>query len=113
MSRHGFTGIWKLNPDKSGFLPNTKSQILMIETDGIDISIQEELINDRDERLDIEVKGRLDGMDNTVTGTPFADTVAYRLIDSHTIEGIAKKNAIICVKETAVLSEDNAVVSVT
>ncbi len=113
MSKHGFTRIWKLNPEKSDFLPNTKSQVLTIETDGIDISIQEELVNDRDEHLFISVKGRLDGSDSPVTGTMFADTVAYRMLDNHTIEGIAKKNGSVCVKETAVLSEDEATVHVT
>ncbi|NLD39346.1 MAG: hypothetical protein GX654_21020 [Desulfatiglans sp.] len=113
MEKHGFSGIWKLNPDKSGFLPNTKNQILTINTDGIDISISEELVNDRGEHLFISVNGRLDGSDSPVTGTMFADTVAYRLVDNHTIEGIAKKNGRICVKETAVLSEDENIVNVT
>jgi hypothetical protein len=113
MSKHVFTGMWKLNPDKSGFLPNTKSQILTINTDGIDISISEELVNDRDEHLFISVKGKLDGSDSPVTGTTFADTVAYRMLDNHTIEGIAKKNNSICVKETAVLYEGKDTVHVT
>jgi hypothetical protein len=113
MKKHRFSGIWKLNPEKSGFIPNTNSQVLTIDTDGIDISISEELINDRDEHLIISVKGRLDGMDNLVTGTTFADTVAYRMLDNRTIEGIAKKNGHICVKETAVLSEDEDTVHVT
>ncbi|MBN1905131.1 MAG: hypothetical protein JW927_08545 [Deltaproteobacteria bacterium] len=112
MEKHGFSGIWKLNSDKSGFLPNTKSQVLTIDTDGIDISIQEELVNDRDEHLFISVKGMLDGSDNPVTGTMFADTVTYRMLDNHTIEGIAKKNSCVCVKETAVLSEDEDTVDV-
>jgi hypothetical protein len=112
MERHGFSVIWKLNLAKSGILPNTQNQVLTIETDGIDISIQEELVNDRDKHLKIEVKGRLDGSDCPVTGTMFADTVAYRMLDDHTIEGIAKKNGRVCVKETAVLSEDEDTVDV-
>jgi hypothetical protein len=35
------------------------------------------------------------------------------LLDSHTIEGIAKKDGRICVKETAVLSETEDIVRVT
>jgi hypothetical protein len=99
MEKHGFSGIWKLNPDKSGFLPNTKNQILTINTDGIDISISEELVNDRGEHLFISVNGRLDGSDSPVTGTMFADTVAYRLVDNHTSEGKRKEECRICSKK--------------
>jgi hypothetical protein len=53
------------------------------------------LVNDKDERLFIAVKGRLDGSDSPVTGTMLADTVAYRMLDNHTIEGIVKKNGLI------------------
>ena len=113
MSNNGFTGTWKLNLVKSENLPNTKSQILVIDTDGINISFKEKLINDMDEHLDIAVRGRLDGSDNPVTGTAFADTVSYRLLNDHTFEGIAKKNGRVCVKEKAVLSKDENTVYVT
>jgi hypothetical protein len=113
MSSKGFAGTWKLNPAKSDIPPVTKSQVLTIDTDGLNVSMREELVNDKDERLIIAVQGRLDGRDNPVSGTPFADTVAYRLLDSCTIEGIAKKNGRVCVKETAVLSEEGDVVRVT
>lgn len=113
MSHNGFAGTWKLNPAKSDIPPVTKSQILTIDTDGINFSMREELVNDKDERLVIAVQGRFDGRDNPVTGTPFADTVSYRLVNSHTIEGIAKKSGRICVRETAVLYEAEDVVRVT
>jgi hypothetical protein len=113
MSHRGFAGTWKLNPAKSDIPPVTKSQVLTIDTDGLNVSMREELVNDQDEHLIIAVQGRLDGRDNPVTGTPFADTVSYRLLDARTIEGIAKKNGRVCVKEIAVLSEDEDVVRVT
>jgi hypothetical protein len=57
----------------------------------------------KDEHLIIAVKGKFDRRDNPVTGTPFADTVSYLLLNAHTIEGIAKKDGRVIVKETAVL----------
>jgi hypothetical protein len=75
--------------------------------------MREELVNDKDERLVITVQGRFDGRDNPVTGTPFADTVSYRLLNPHTIEGVAKKNGRMCVKETAVLSAAEGIIRVT
>jgi len=113
MKPKGFAGIWKLNLALSDIPPVTKSQILTIDTDGVKVLMREELINDRDEHLVIAVQGMFDGRDNPVTGTPFADTVAYRLLNSHTIEGIAKKDGRICVKETAVLSDADDAVHVT
>ena len=113
MTYNSFAGIWKLNLIKSDIPPVTKSQIITIETDGVDIMMREELVNDKGEHLAIAVKGKLDGCDNPVIGTPYADTVSYRLLDSHTIEGIAKKDGQICVKEKAVLSETGDTVRVT
>ena len=75
--------------------------------------MREELINDKDELLIISLSGTFDGKDNIVEGTPFADTVSYRLLSPNSIEGIAKKDGRVCVKEEAVLSEDKNIVSVT
>ena len=111
--QNAFAGTWRLNLAASDVPPVTKAQILTIETDGVNVAMREELINDKDQHLLIAVEGKFDGRDNPVTGTPFADTVSYRLLDSHTIEGIAKKDGRICVKETAVLSETEDIVRVT
>ena len=54
----------------------------------------------------------MDGKDNKVEGTPFADTVSYRLLNPDTIEGVAKKDGRVCVKEEAVLSEDKNIVNI-
>jgi hypothetical protein len=113
MVQRGFAGTWKINLAKSDIPPVTKSQVLTIKTDGVNFAMHEELVNDKDEHLVIAVQGKFDGRDNPVTGTSFADTVSYRLLDSHTIEGIAKKDGRICVKETAVLSEAQDIVRVT
>lgn len=113
MSAKGFAGTWKLNVARSDLPPVTKSQVLVIETDGNAVTMREELANDRGETLIISVEGRFDGRDYPVTGTPFADTVAYRLLDPRTIEGVAKRDGRVCVRETAVLGEDGDTVHVT
>ncbi len=108
-----FAGTWKLNLAKSEIPPVTRSQVLTIDTDGVHVTMREELVNDKGDTLIIAVEGKFDGQDYPVKGTPFADTVSYRLLDPHTIEGIAKKNGRVCVKETAVVSQDGRVVRVT
>jgi len=113
MSILDFNGVWKLNLVKSDIPPITKNQILKIDTDGFNVVMREELINDKDEVLIISLSGTFDGRDNNVDGTPFADTVAYRILNPNTIEGIAKKEGQICVKEEVVLLEDRNTVNVT
>ena len=113
MSILDFNGVWKLNVAKSDIHPITKSQILTMETDGFNITMREELITDKNEVLIISLSGALDGRDNIVEGTPFADTVSYRLLSHNSIEGIAKKDGRICVKEEAVLSDDGNTLNVT
>jgi septin family protein len=75
--------------------------------------MREELINEKDEHLLISLAGTFDGKDNPISGTPFADTVSYQLISSNSIEGIAKKDGRICVKEEAILSDDKNTINVT
>jgi len=113
MKGEGFAGRWRLVREKSDIPPVTKSQTLEIETDGVRVAMRETLVNDKDEALTITVHGKFDGADYPVHGTPFADTVAYTLRDARTIEGVAKKNGVVVVKETAVLADDRMAVRVT
>lgn len=113
MSILDFNGIWKLNLAKSDIPPITKSQVRTIKTDGFNVTMTEELTNDKDELLSIALTGSFNGNENEVKGTPFADTVSFRLLNQNSIEGTAKKDGRICVKEEAVLLEDRNTVNVT
>jgi len=113
MTHRGFAGTWKLDLQRSDIPTVTRSQILVIETDGVLVTVREELVNDKGEALTISVEGKFDGKDYPVKGTPFADTVAYRLLDPQTIEGVAKKDGKVVVRETAVLSDAGDAVRVT
>ena len=113
MAHQGFAGIWRLNRQKSDMPSVTQSQVLEIKTDGVLVAMRETLANDRGETLTISVDGRFDGLDYPVTGTPFADTVSYRLRAPNMIEGVAKKGGVVVVQETAVLADDGMSVSVT
>ncbi len=112
MSILDFNGIWKLNLAKSDIPHITKSQVLTIETDGFNVTMTEELTNHNDELLIISLTGSFDGNENEVKGTPFADTVSFRLLNQNSIEGIANKDGRTCVKEEAVLLEDRNTVNV-
>ena len=44
-----FAGTWKLNLAKSEIPPVTRSQVLTINTDGLHVTMTEELMNDKGE----------------------------------------------------------------
>jgi hypothetical protein len=113
MVERGFAGTWQLNREQSDIPPVTKSQVLVIETDGMSMKMRETIVNDKSETVTILFNGKFDGHDYPVSGTPFADTVSFRLLSPNTIEGVAKKNGVVVVKETAVLSDDGKTVRVT
>ena len=113
MVGQGFAGTWQLNRAQSDIPPVTKSQVLVIKTDGVFVNMRETLVNDKGETLTISFNGKFDGHDYPVNGTSFADTVAYRLPAPNTIEGVAKKDGVVVVRETAVLSDDGQTVRVT
>jgi hypothetical protein len=102
-----FSGTWVLNLAKSKIPPPIqKSQTASVAVDGLDIDISMDIINNSGERLNISTKAKFDGRDYPVTGTPYADTVAYERVDRNTIKGIAKKDGKIVQRETLVVSAD-------
>jgi hypothetical protein len=100
MVEQGFAGTWQLNREQSDIPPVTKSQVVVLETDGVSVKMRETLVNDKGETVTISFNGKFDGHDYPVGGTPFADTVSYRLLAPDTIEGVAKKNGVVVVKES-------------
>lgn len=105
--------MWRLNKSRSNIPAITKSQILTIQLDGDSVTMHDEIVNDQDQTLVISLSGKLDGKDYPVSGTPFADTVSFQRTSPRVIEGIAKKDGQVRVRETAVLSESGESVCVT
>ena len=52
------------------------------------------------------MNARFDGKDYPVTGSPFADAVAYERIDSRTLKGTVKKAGKVVTSETVTISAD-------
>ena len=102
-----FTGTWTLNIAKSTLPPPLpRSQTGRIEVQGRRIHIREDVVNEDVKSLRIEADAKFDGKYYPVTGTPFADLVAYRRRNSRTITGKAKKDGKVVSEETVVLSPD-------
>ncbi len=102
-----FSGSWKLNPSRSKLPPPIpRSQTVRIKAGSRSIRIREEVVDEKGKRLTITVNARFDGKDYPVTGSPFADAVAYERIDSRTLKGTVKKAGKVVTSETATISAD-------
>jgi hypothetical protein len=102
-----FSGTWVLNLSKSRIPPPTpKSQIARVIVDSSGIEITEVLVGNSGERLNIHTKAKFDGKDYPITGTPYADTIAYQRQDSNTIKGVAKKAGKVIAHESVSVSPD-------
>jgi hypothetical protein len=100
-----FSGTWVLNHSKSKIPPPApKSQIACMVVDASNIEITEEIVGDSGQKMTIQVRAKFDGKDYPITGTPYADTVAYLRLDRNTIKGVAKKAGKVIAYEMAVIS---------
>ena len=107
-----FSGTWVLNLSKSNLPPPLpKSQIAHVVVDASGIRITEELVKGAGERMTISVNARFDGKDYPISGSPFADAVAYRRVDRNTIKGVGKKGGKVIMHETVVLSPDGKIMT--
>lgn len=102
-----FSGAWTLNLSKSKLPPPLPhSQIVHIKANREGVEIREEIVNEAGHRMRVTVRAKFDGKDYPVSGSPFADSVAYQRINSHTLKGVAKKAGKVVTTETATVSPD-------
>ena len=102
-----FTGIWKLNLQKSKISsPVPLNYTIRIEADEKNIRITQEGIGVKGESFRFKVSGGFDRKDYGVLDSPAIDTVRFDRPDSHTIFGRALKSGNEVAAGTAVLSKD-------
>jgi hypothetical protein len=102
-----FSGTWVLNLSKSQIPPPApKSQIARVIVDSSGIEITEELVGNSGKQLNIHTKAKFDGKDYPITGTPYADTIAYQRLNRNTIMGVAKMAGKVIAHETVSISPD-------
>ena len=102
------SGTWKMHPAKSTYSPGpaAKSITLKIESDGDNINYSSDGIDASGNPTHVEYTAKYDGKDYPVTGSPNADTVALKRVDSNTIQSIMKKDGQVVMTVTSVVSED-------
>jgi hypothetical protein len=109
-----FTGTWKINLAKSHLPPPMpRSLVTHIECDAAGLTVREEIVDADGRPMTVTGKAGFDGKDYPVTGTPFADTVSYQRVDSHTIKGTSKRGGKIVTHETVIVSLDGKTMTAT
>jgi hypothetical protein len=101
-----FTGTWKCNLQKSKFstaAPLAWTQYITATAD--DLSVREEISRDAGPPAIVSVKAKYDGNHYSVHGSPIAEVIAYTRNGSR-IEGTARKNGLVCLRETVTVSAD-------
>lgn len=86
-------GTWKLDVAKSKYDPGPapKSAVLKIEPFEQGEKLTSETVNADGTKTVVQYSANYDGKDYKLTGSPTADTVSLKRIDSHTTERTDKK----------------------
>ncbi len=69
--------------------------------------MEETIVRSDGSQTVVEVMANFDGADYPVTGSPAADTIAYRRASSNSISGTGKKNGVITLMETVTVAPEN------
>jgi len=108
-------GTWKYNAAKSKFDPGPayKSRNVKVEAagEGIKVAVEGVMADGKADAYSYTVN--YDGKDYPITGSAFADTIAYKKIDENTIEGTSKKGGQVVVSTTVVVAKDGKTMTVT
>jgi hypothetical protein len=103
-----FTGTWRFNLERSTLsTPPPQSWVHQIIATSDEVHVQETIVRSDGSQTVVEVMARFDGSDYPVTGSPSADTLAYRRVSSNSISGTGKKNGDITLMEMAIVAPGN------
>ncbi len=108
-------GTWKYNAAKSKFDPGPayKSRMVKVEAHGEGIKVAVDGVSGDGTKHAYSYTANYDGKDNPVTGSPAADTIAYKRIDDNTVEATTKKAGKVSANVKIVVSKDGKSMTVT
>jgi len=103
-----FTGAWRFNPQRSTLsTPPPQSWVQQIIATPDEVHVQETIVRSDGSQTVVEVMANFDGADYPVTGSPAADTIAYRRVSSNSISGTGRKNGVITLMETVTVAPES------
>jgi hypothetical protein len=108
-------GSWHLNVAKSKYSPGPapKSQTLKIEAVGKGEKVTSEIVSASGEKTLTEYTADFDGKPHPLKGSPTADMVALKRIDSYTTERVDSKGGKTVMTFHRVVSKDGKTMTVT
>lgn len=90
-----FAGSWKLNVAKSKLQqPAPESDTVRIETDGSNLRVEQEGIDDKGQPFKLTVEGGFDDSLYTIRGFTHADAITFRRPNARHILAEAKKSGV-------------------
>jgi hypothetical protein len=107
-------GSWHLNVAKSKYSPGPapKSQTLKIEASGKGEKVTSEIVSASGEKTVTEYTAEFDGKPHPLKGSPTADMVTLKRIDSHTTERVDSKGGKTVMTYHRVVSKDGKTMTV-
>lgn len=108
-------GTWELNVAKSKYSPGPapKSQALKVEAAGKGEKVTSEQVTADGTKLVVEYTAEYDGKPHPLKGSPTADTVTLKRIDTHTTERVDSKGGKTLSTLRRVVSKDGKTMTVT
>lgn len=109
-------GTWKYNEAKSKFDPGPapfKSRTVKVEAAGEGVKVSVDGVGADGKAQAYSYTANYDGKDYPITGSPLADSVAYKKIDDNTLEGTNKKGGQVVSTVSVVVAKDGKSMTVT
>lgn len=101
-------GTWKLDTERSRFSPGPppRSLTTRFEPSGDGVKWSSERVGPDGQRSIAQYTARYDGKDYPISGSPGADTISLRRVDSRTTERVNKRNGKVVSVETRRVAAD-------
>ena len=114
-SQESFYGMWKVDGSKSKYSPGPapKSNMKKYEPWKDGFKATQDMVTAKGDKVHVEVIGKVDGKDYPGTGSPDADTYAFKKLDSHTYEVTQKKDGKVTITAKMVIAPDGKSRSIT
>ena len=107
-SQEAFYGMWKVDTSKSKYSPGPapKSNMKKYEPWQDGFKATQDMVTAKGEKVHVEVIAKVDGKDYPGTGSPDADTYAFKKLDARTYEVTQKKDGKVTIVAKMVVAPD-------
>ena len=107
-TQEAFYGLWKVDVSKSKYSPGPapKSNMKKYEPWKDGFKATQDMVTAKGEKVHVEVIAKVDGKDYPGTGSPDADTYAFKRLDAHSYEVTQKKDGKVTIVAKMVVAAD-------